>query len=125
MFRRALLFVCSLTLASSALAAVQVIDGDTIRFDGETVRILNIDTPEIGEAGCDAERAAGIVAKHRLEGLLSSGRVTLKRGDGPRLRDRYGRTLARVFVDGRDVGEQLIAEGLARRWSGKRRPWCG
>ncbi|WP_353807019.1 hypothetical protein [Mesorhizobium sp.] len=27
-------------------------------------------------------------------------------------------------VDGRDVGEILIAEGVARPWTGKRRSWC-
>ena len=30
--------------------------------------------------------------------------------------DRYGRTLARVSVGGRDAGDQLIRLGLARRW---------
>jgi micrococcal nuclease len=39
-------------------------------------------------------------------------------------RDRYGRTLARVAVGGADLGEALIAAGLARRWDGRRRPWC-
>ncbi len=40
------------------------------------------------------------------------------------LKDRYGRTLATVSVDGQDVGEILIAEGLARPWTGHRQPWC-
>jgi micrococcal nuclease len=42
--------------------------------------------------------------------------------DGPR--DRYGRTLALVSVDSQDLGEALIAAGLARRWDGRRHPWC-
>ena len=36
----------------------------------------------------------------------------------------YRRTLALVRVNGIDVGEQLIAEGAARRWMGRRQPWC-
>ncbi|PAP96113.1 thermonuclease family protein [Mesorhizobium wenxiniae] len=40
------------------------------------------------------------------------------------MKDRYGRTLATIEVDGRDVGDILIGEGLARPWTGKRRPWC-
>jgi endonuclease YncB( thermonuclease family) len=40
--------------------------------------------------------------------------------------DRYGRTLASVTVNGRDVGEILIGEGLARPYQGGRRgSWCG
>lgn len=35
-----------------------------------------------------------------------------------------GRTLAVVWVGGQDVGEVLVAEGLARAWGGRREPWC-
>jgi endonuclease YncB( thermonuclease family) len=31
-------------------------------------------------------------------------------------KDRYGRTLARLSVDGRDIGETLVRERLALRW---------
>jgi endonuclease YncB( thermonuclease family) len=41
-----------------------------------------------------------------------------------RLKDRHGRLLATITVDGKDVGEIMIAEGLARPWVGKRQPWC-
>lgn len=105
-------------------AAVRAIDGDTIEIDGETIRILNIDTPEIRHAQCDAERRLGEVAKNRVRQLLSSGAIGIRRGDGGRMTDKYGRTLAVVDVNGVDLGEQLIAEGLARPWTGKRRPWC-
>lgn len=108
----------------AAHAAVKVIDGDTIILDGETVRIHNIDTPEIGSPTCQAELKAGLKAKQRLQAIVKGKTVHLKRGDGSRMTDRYGRTLALVFVDGRDVGEQLVSEGLARAWDGRRRAWC-
>ncbi|WP_290897841.1 thermonuclease family protein [Hoeflea sp.] len=39
--------------------------------------------------------------------------------------DRYGRTLACVYADGRDVAKALIAAGLARPYDGGRREgWC-
>ena len=112
----------SLALALSALA----VDGDTIIRDREHIRIANIDAPETDQAKCDAERRLGLVAKRRLQGLLDNGIMEIEVGDpgSGRVTDRYGRTLALVTVDGRDVGEILIAEGLARRWNGKRRPWC-
>ena len=38
--------------------------------------------------------------------------------------DRYGRTLAAIRVEGHDVGDILVGEGLARTWAGRREPWC-
>jgi endonuclease YncB( thermonuclease family) len=110
----------------ATLAAFSAIDGDTFTLNGERIRIANIDTPEIHEAKCDAERRLGIVAKHRLEALVGGVKVTIMRGDpyDGRQKDRHGRTLATISVDGRDVGEILVAEGLARKWTGKRAPWC-
>jgi endonuclease YncB( thermonuclease family) len=40
--------------------------------------------------------------------------------------DRYRRSLAHLTVNGKDVGEILISEGLARPYNGKHRDgWCG
>lgn len=103
---------------------IYAIDGDTIVMSGEHVRILNIDAPEIGHPKCDAELRLGLVAKRRMQALIEGGAVTLQRGDNGRMKDRYGRTLARVIVNGQDAGERLISEGLARRWDGARHPWC-
>lgn len=127
MFRTALIAGLSALLFANDVsgAGARAIDGDTLQVGREVIRILNIDAPEIGGAKCDSERTRGLEAKRRLAALIDRGVMSLKRGDGSRLRDRYGRTLALVFVDGQDVGERLVAEGLARRWNGKRRPWCG
>lgn len=105
-------------------ASMRVIGGDTVEVGEETIRILNIDTPEIRSARCDAEHRLGLVAKRRLEHLLASGPIEIARGAGKRMRDRHGRTPAVISVGGADVGEALIAEGLARPRKGKREPWC-
>lgn len=112
--------------ASAIVGAASVVDGDTLTIRGERIRIANIDTPEIRRAQCDAERRLGHVAKRRLAELLGEGDIVVKRGDpiDGRMKDRHGRTLALVSVGGRDVGRILIAEGLARQWSGRREPWC-
>ncbi|TPK15226.1 thermonuclease family protein [Mesorhizobium sp. B2-5-9] len=103
-----------------------VLDGDTVVLDGTHIRIANIDAPEIHHFHCDAELRLGLVAKRRMAELLDSGPVAIHPGDprDGRLKDRYGRTLATIDVDGRDVGEIMVAEGLARPWIGKRQPWC-
>lgn len=100
-----------------------VLDGDTIRMNGDRVRLLNIDTPAIFSPKCASELALGRRASARLRALLNDGEVSLERS-GPRDRDQYGRLLRIVTVDGASPGYTLVQEGLARRWDGARRGWC-
>ncbi len=102
-------------------------DGDTVKLvrdNGsiERIRILGIDTPEIGSADCPAERELGLIAGAELVKMLGEAVSVEIDRDGV---DRYGRTLARITVDGRDLGEALIAAGHARTWTGRREDWCG
>lgn len=121
-----LLVATALVIGGPALAAApRIIDGDTIEVEGETVRILNIDAPELHHSGCDAEKRLAVLARKRVRELIGDGSaLTLLRGDGNRMTDRHGRTLARVLVNGADIGDALVADGLARPWEGKRRSWC-
>lgn len=107
--------------ATCGAAEVKIWDGDTVRVAGEPIRILNIDTPEIGDkAKCDAESRLAVMAQKRLAELLSAGQVRIYRTGA----DKYRRTLAVIKVDGADVGDQLVRDGLARTWTGRREPWC-
>jgi len=110
---------------AEALSDIRVIDGDTIedRAASVTYRIVNIDTPETGaRAQCAAERALGASATQRTRALIAGADRVETRPTGRT--DRYGRAIAFVLIDGRDLGETLIAEGLARPWRGRREPWC-
>ena len=111
------------TLAA-ALAAIVVIDGDTIELDGTRWRLMGYDTPETVHAQCDAERALGRIAAKRLRELVSDGQVMIRANR--RATDRYGRRLGWLFVNGEDVGKILIREGMARPYDGrsKRKSWC-
>ena len=109
-----------ITTVAAIGAALIVIGGDTIRSDEERIRLEGIDVAEIGHAKCEAERRLAILAKHRLEQLLGSGDVDIRRNAHPKPPDRYGRTLAQVLVDGEDVACILIKEGYARPWTGRR-----
>ncbi len=102
--------------------ACRAIDGDTIDCGAVRVRLVNVDTPEL-QGQCAAEIAQAERARDFTAARLAAGPVTIK-PDNKRPRDRYGRALAWVLVEGRDIGEDLIAAGLARRWDGRRRPWC-
>lgn len=101
-----------------------VVDGGTIDYQGERVRMVDYDTPEISEPRCASEYALGQKAKFRLLEILNSGAVEV-RPSGAQDVDKYGRKLRLVLVDGRSVGDVLVSEGLAWPWEGHRHAWCG
>lgn len=103
----------------------RVIDGDTYQDmnTGERVRLENIDTPETGpRARCTAERNLGNRATQQARSFITNARQLDVRRTG-RI-DRYDRVIAFIEIDGRDLGQMMIAEGLARPWRGRREPWC-
>jgi endonuclease YncB( thermonuclease family) len=100
-----------------------VIDGDTIRYQGERVRLVGIDAPEIFSPKCDYELQLGRKAKARLIELLNAGPFVVRPTTGPDV-DQYGRKLREVTRNGRSIGDTLVAEGVARPWRGSRLPWC-
>jgi endonuclease YncB( thermonuclease family) len=104
-------------------AGFAVVDGDTVHLDQESYRLLGIDAAEIRRAQCDAERRLGELTKHRLEVLLESGAISVF-PDPPTKRDKYGRRLLRLIVNGEDAACVLITEGYARPWRGRREDWC-
>lgn len=102
-----------------------VVDGDTIWYQGTKIRIADIDTPEIARPACPRERALGERATERLRELLNAGDFSLDLPPDGRAEDRYGRALRIVTRNGESLGEVLVREGLAARWGGPRRSWCG
>lgn len=83
----------------------RVVDGDTVVLgNGQTVRLLGIDTPEVGQCYHEA-------AKANMERLVLGKKVTLGRSDADR--DRYGRLLRYVDVGTVDAGLRQITSGLA------------
>jgi endonuclease YncB( thermonuclease family) len=83
---------------------VQAVDGDTIRYGTERIRLRGLNAPELSEPG-------GIEARERLAELLSQGNIRII----PHGQDVYGRTLADVFISDRNVAEIMTAGGFAKR----------
>lgn len=102
-----------------------VVDGDTIWYRGAKIRIADIDTPEVASPSCPREAALGRQATERLRQLLNAGAFTLEPPPDGRTRDRFGRKLRVVKRGGQSLGQVLVREGLAERWGGPRREWCG
>lgn len=106
----------------------RVIDGDTIKvrvgvwIDQEliiSVRVAGIDAPELFRPKCEAERQRARAAKVFAEKFLGDADVTLADIE----RGKYaGRVVARIEAGGRDLGDALVAEGLAV--TGPRGAWC-
>lgn len=107
------LFAAAIAVQALPLAAQQiqgrvvgVTDGDTIKVLVSglevTVRIWGIDAPEMGAEFSN-------VAKLHLSSLVFEKQVQLVQKDT----DRDGRTVAQVSVDGTDVGESMVRDGLA------------
>jgi endonuclease YncB( thermonuclease family) len=83
----------------------RVIDGDTIELgNGSDVRIVGIDTPEVGQCGYDA-------ATNNMTRLVLNEQVRLTMSDEDT--DRYGRLLRYVNVGSLDAGLQQIKQGFA------------
>jgi micrococcal nuclease len=110
-----------LLLATPAAAATVAIEGDTIKVEGEQIRLIGVDTPETGQARCERERRAGEEAKRFTAMALARGPVRIDRVG----RDRYGRTLARVWIGNLELARMLISAGHGRAYQGEgRQPWC-
>ena len=109
--------------AARAGGPVRIIDGDTFEHGGMRVRIADIDTPEL-RGRCPAETALAARATQRLRTLLAAGPFELHASGDGRDEDRYGRKLRIVTRGGRSLGDMLVAEGLARTWTGRREGWC-
>ena len=109
-------------MCGSAKRVTRVVDGDTIWLNGEKIRLQGYDTPETttGFCGGASEKALGKKAASRLMELLNTNSATIERTG----KDRYGRTLAIIRIDGRNIGDILVAEGLARYWPDGREFWC-
>lgn len=100
-------------LEALALCLGSVHDGDSLTLcDRTKVRLVAlagpIDAPELPSSPrchhCDP--APGYAARDRLRVILRQPAKLHCNGA-----DKYGRSLCRVTVNGRDVGDQMLAEG--------------
>lgn len=118
MFRFLSLMLC---LASPVVAdvdfsgVVRVIDGDTIEVGDVRVRVHGIDAPEVGQP-CTSDVLGvydcGAFVRDEVARRYNGQRATCEEIE----RDRYGRSVAKCFVSGQDIGEDIILDGLAQAY---------
>src|SRR3989344_1981052 len=91
--------------ASETIVVTKIIDGDTVIVEGGYhVRLIGIDADE-KDYPCYA------AAKNRLEELVLGRQVVLEKDITDT--DKYERCLRTVFLEGQNIGAQLVGEGLA------------
>lgn len=104
----------------------RIVDGDTIKFScpnthSESGRILGYDTAE-KNARCVSEYILAMRAIWVLRWAIWTAQDVEIEKHG---RDRYGRHLIKLALDGVDVSDILIGSKLARPYrGGKRQSWC-
>jgi endonuclease YncB( thermonuclease family) len=83
-------------------------DGDTCTTTtGERVRLACIDTPEL--RGKSAEPMQARAARDHLSGLVVGKKVLIRRIT----EDRYGRTVAELFLGTTNVQQEMVVSGHA------------
>ena len=104
---------CKPGSSDEIVEVTHIIDGDTVILkDGRHIRLIGINTPEIGRNGKASEPGADAAREHLLS-LLQGHRQILMEIDRQQF-DRYKRTLAHLFLpDGENIQANLLAEGLA------------
>lgn len=97
-----------------------IVDGDTLWVDGEKMRLVGVDTPEV-DGRCHRERVLAQQATDLHLSLIQTGIVSIAR-EG---QDRFGRTLVRIQTHAGPVGPTLLDHGLADIFGdGVRMEWC-
>lgn len=114
----------SLAFADTQVKYLYNYDGDTITFDIGKVRVLGVDSGELNSKR-PCERESGLLARDFVAKTLKGAkRIVLK---NHQKRDVYGRTLADVEYDGKNLKDELLARKLAARYVVKRYQkvnWC-
>ena len=105
---------------------LKVIDGDSIKINGERIRFGGIDAPETNYLGkkqpCyldDVKIFCGKLSTEKLKEKIGNNSVSCEREKN---KDPYGRTVAECFVNGESLSKFLVRSGYAfayRKYSNK------
>ena len=110
---------------------ISVYDGDTFRVNIDSlppivgknipVRLEGVDTPEIN-GKCQYEKDLALEARDFVRSkLLNAAEIKLN----DLQRGKYFRIVAKVYIDGVSLEEELLQNGLAYQYNGgKKSNWC-
>lgn len=100
----------SITPSHADIKITSITDGDTIKLsDGTSVRLLQIDSPELRGNECYATEAQKALAKL----INRSGKISLTTDPNLDEVDRYGRLLRYLFIGKRNINLEMVRIGAA------------
>jgi len=102
---------CSGTARCFTGQVTQVVDGDTIKVDGQSIRFALASTPELDEPG-------GALAKDYIEETCPVGSTALVDEDDGQTEGSYGRIVGVIYCNGINLNEFVLDEGLGYLSSG-------
>ena len=103
MWRIAVLLVAAALPWPAFALKCRALDGDTLQCGAERVRLYDVYAAEMNEAG-------GAQAKRNLQQRIAGNEVRLRRHG----HDRYGRTLADVYVGGHRIVQSDVGPRAGR-----------
>ena len=89
----------------------QLSDGDSLHLDGQKVRLLGIDAPELHQF-CDKDGASypcGEMAKQHLAALIGGNEISCTSTK----RDKFDRLLAKCHAGNHDLNREMVKDGWA------------
>ena len=105
------LLVSYMIYLNRSTTVYRVIDGDTfITNKGDKVRMIGIDAPELPSLD-------GIKSKMYLYDLIKGKTITLQKDNYSRNKDKYGRLLRYVYLNGQDVNLLMLKQGYAKQYN--------
>ena len=114
--RRLILTILTATLtlpitpSHANITITSITDGDTIKLsDGTSVRLLQIDSPELRGNECYSTEAQKALAKL----INRSGKIALTTDPNLDEVDRYGRLLRYLFIGKRNINLEMVRIGAA------------
>lgn len=89
----------------------EIIDGDTLKVDGESIRFTLTSTPELNEFG-------GQEAKEFIEKICPVGSKALVDEDDGQTQGSYGRIIGVIYCNGMNLNEEILDADLGYLSSG-------
>jgi endonuclease YncB( thermonuclease family) len=100
------------TVRSASKPRFQIVDGDTVRFGSQIVRLFGIEAPEKGQTCDDGRWHPGPLAKKALEDFIAGRPVNCRQIDYDA---RNGRPVVQCYAGDDDLQAMMVSAGWA--WS--------
>ena len=124
----------ALVLAALALGQTpNIVDGDTVRIAGVSIRLTDYDSPELFSSKCPKEHALALQARRELQALLTlaeAGSLKMSYKLVPCATSNWGRLCAEATIDGKPLAAHMIALKFATPYTcqpgscPKKVDWC-